>query len=103
MGTYWGNDSAYSPGATGTTVVSGAASASTAVPNDTSGGRAKQVRLMVTGNLYVKFTSGAGTATANDMLLSPNFDVLVNCRQYDTISYIQETAAAKLNITPLEA
>lgn len=104
MGTYFGMDNAYQPGATGITVTSGAGSASQAIPADSTGvGHAKLVRLMVTGNLYVKFTRGAGTATANDMLLSPNFDVVVNCKQYDTISYIQETAAAKLNILPLEA
>lgn len=99
----YGMDNAYQPGAVGVTVVSGASSLSQAIPNDSSGNRAKLVRLMVTGNLYVKFTKGAGTATSNDMLLSPNFDVVVNCRQYDTISYIQETASAKLNILPLEA
>lgn len=103
MGTYYGMDGAYQPGAVGATVISGVGSASQAIPNDNSGAKAKLVRLMVTGNLYVKFTKGAGTATTNDMLLSPNFDVVVNCKQYDTISYIQETAASKLNIIPLEA
>lgn len=103
MGTYYGMDSAYQPGATGLTVTSGAGSASQTIPNDLSGTRARLVRLQVTGNLYVKFTKGAGTATTNDMLLSPNFDVIVNTKQFDTISYIQEAVAAKLNIIPLEA
>lgn len=96
-------DDAYRPGPTGITVTSGAGSASTSVPLSSDGvKRARFVRLQVTGNLYVKFGKGATTATANDMLLSPNFDVVVACAQYDTIAYIQETAAAKLNITPLE-
>lgn len=103
MGTNYGYEGAYRPGGDGITVTASGSSQSTAVPNGADGNRAKLVRLMVTGNLYVKFTSGAGAATANSMLLSPNFDVLVNCRQYDTISYLQETASAKLNIIPIEA
>ena len=103
MGTYNGLDSAYNFSQDGTTVTSSGVSQSTSVPNDSSGSRARQVRLMVTGNLYVKFGKGATTATTNSALLSPNFDVVVNCKQFDTIAYIQETAAAKLNIIPLEA
>jgi len=103
MGTYYGMDNAYQPGATGSTVISGAGSATVAIPNDSSGNKARLVRLQVTGNLYVKFAKGAATASNQDMLLSPNYDVIVNCMQYDNIGYIQEAAAAKLNITPLEA
>ena len=95
-------DAAYQPGPTGMTVVAGATAASTPIPNASDGNRARVVRLMVTGNLYVKFSKGGTAATVNDMLLSPNFDVLIDCKQFDTISYIQETASAKLNITPLE-
>jgi hypothetical protein len=103
MGQNYGYDDAYSVGATGITVVSGASTASTAIPNMNDGTRAKVVRLQVTGNVYVKFGLASVTATTNDMMLSPNFDVLVNCKQFSTIAYIQETTSAKLNITPLES
>ena len=103
MGANYGYDSAYNLGATGVTVTSSGTSQSVSIPNNASGNRTRVVRLMVTGNLYVKFTKGAGTATTNDLMLSPNFDVVVNCQTYDTISYIQEITSAKLNITPLES
>ena len=102
MGNNVGFGSAYNLGAVGTTVTSGAVSASVAIPNAADGNRAKQVRLVGTGNLYVKFTKGVGTATTSDVMVATNFDMVVNCRQFDTISYLQETVAAKLNITPLE-
>ena len=99
MGSYVGNQNAYNVNATGNTVTSGAATANIAIPNDASGNRAKQCRLMVTGNLYVKLGDASVTATTNDMLLSPNFDVVVNTKQFAKIAYIQETASAKLNIS----
>lgn len=102
MGILANSDNAYNVGATGNTVTAGASSATVAIPNDSQGRRARLVRLQVTGNLYVKFGVAGITATGNDMLLSPNFDVLVNCMQHTTIAYIQESASAKLNITPLE-
>lgn len=103
MASNFGYDDAYQVAATGVTVVCSSSSQSVTIPNTSNGSRARFVRLMVTGNAYVKFSSGAGTATTNDMLLSPNFDVIVSCRQFDTISYIQESAGPKLNILPLEA
>ena len=47
---------------------------------------------------------GSGTTcTVNDLLLSPNMFVRLNVQGFTHIAYIQETAAAKINITPLEA
>ena len=102
MGANYGYANALNIGVTGITVISSSSSQSVAIPNNAVGSRTRLVRLLPTGNLYVKFTKGAGTATTNDILLSPNFDVYVNCQPYDTISYIQESAGAKLNITPIE-
>jgi len=96
-------DGAYQVGATGNTVTSGVGSASIAIPNDSSGNRARFVRLQATGNLYVKFGLAGVTATNNDMLLSPDCDVIVSCKSFSTIAYIQEAVAAKLNITPFES
>lgn len=96
-------DDAYQVGATGNTVTSGAGSANITIPNTVNGVRARFVRLQVTGNLYVKFGLAGVVATTNDMLLSPNFDVIVSCYAFTTIAYIQEAAASKLNITPLES
>lgn len=87
---------------TGTTVTASATSASVTIPNNASGVRAKFVRLQCTGNLYVKFTYGAGTCTNNDVLLSPNISDIFAVASFDTISYLQEAANPKLNIIPLE-
>ena len=95
-------DNAYNVSATGATVNANASSFSVTIPNDSQGRRARLVRLQVTGVLYVKFGVAGVTATNQDMLLSPNFDVLINCMQHTTIACIQEGSPAKLNITPLE-
>lgn len=96
-------DQAYQVGTTGTTVTSGASTANVAIPVNANGDIPKYVRLMVTGNLYVKAGQSSVTATTNDMLLSPNFDVILNVHGCSKIAYIQETASAKLNITALES
>jgi hypothetical protein len=103
MGTYFGYENALQPGAVGATYTSSVSSTSQTIPNTVDGTRARCVLLTATAFLYVKFTRGAGTCTANDLMISPNYPMIVNCRQFDTISYLQETAAAKINITPLEA
>lgn len=95
-------DDALSVGAVGTTVTSAAASESTTIPNDASGNRARVVLLSATAPLYVKFGVGATTCTGNDLMVTAGKPILVNCKQYDTIAYIWETSAAKLNITPIE-
>ena len=87
----------------GTTVTSGAASASVAVPNNSAGVRARVLRLVSPGNVYVKLGNGATTATTSDMMISANLDTYVNTQNFNTIAYLEATAGALLNITPLEA
>jgi hypothetical protein len=103
MGTYFGYENALQLGAVGATYTSSGVSVSQPIPNASDGNRARCVLLTTTGYVYVKYTRGAGTCTTNDHMISPNFPMIVNCRQFDTISYLQETASAKINITPLEA
>lgn len=101
-GSYAGYDDALKVSGTGLTVVSGGASASQTIPNNANGARAWWVYIQSTGNAYIKFTRGAGTCTTNDLLLTPNNYYIFAVRQFDTISYLQETVGAKINITPLE-
>lgn len=90
-------------GAVGTTVTSGASSANVAIPNDGSGARAKAVRITATALAHVKLINGTGTAaTANDLMVGPGDGINLYCKNYDHVAYIQETAAAKINIAPLE-
>lgn len=95
-------EQAYSVVAVGSTTTSTGTSQNIAIPNGQNGVRARFVRLMVTGNLYVKLGTTTAVATVNDMLLSPNFDVILDCMAFDHIGVIQETASAKLNMVPLE-
>jgi hypothetical protein len=89
--------------AAGTQVTSGAASAVAAIPNASDGARARFVRVQATGNCYVRPGTSGTTCTVNDILLSPNTDLRLNVQGFTHIAYLQETAAAKINITPLEA
>jgi hypothetical protein len=89
--------------ATGVQVTSGAGSAVVAIPNAADGNRARFVHIQATGNAYVRPGTSGTTCTVNDLLLSPNMFVRLNVQGFTHIAYIQETAAAKINITPLEA
>ena len=88
--------------ATGTQVTSGAATANVAIPNAADGNKARYVRVTALASLYVKPGLSAVTATANDMLLPAGTSEVLNVHGMTHIAYIQETAAAKLSITPLE-
>ena len=95
-------DDAYSVQATGTQVTAGGASARVAIPNDASGRRARFIRLQVTSNAYVRAGDSTVVATVNDVLLSPNFDVVLDVMPNTHIAYLQEAPGAKINISPLE-
>ena len=95
-------DDAVTVNAGGTQVTSGAASAVAAIPNDAAGIRARVVRLQSTGNAYVRPGFSGTTCTVNDILLSPNESLILNVKPFTHIAYLQETASAKINITPLE-
>ena len=64
---------------------------------------ARFVHIQATGNAYIRPGGAGTTCTVNDLLLSPNMFVRLNVQGFTHIAYIQETAAAKINITPLEA
>lgn len=66
---------------------------------------------LVTAGSANASTAGGGAAvtvqyitgcTVNDALLSPNEDLMLDVRQFSHIVALQETAAAKFNITPLD-
>jgi hypothetical protein len=88
--------------AVGVQVTTGAASAQTAIPVAGGGVTPKFVRLQALANCYVRCGVVGVVATVNDLLLSPNEAVILNVRGCSTIASIQETAAAKFNITPLD-
>jgi hypothetical protein len=89
-------------GAGGTQVTTGAASAVAPIPNDASGARARRVRLQALAACYVRPGFAGTTCTANDVLLTPNEALLLDVRAFTHIAHLQETPAARFNITPVE-
>lgn len=88
--------------APGTQVTTSGTSSVTAIPNDSNGTRAKRVRLQALANCYVRPGFSGSTATTADILLSPNEALILDVRPFTHIAAIQEAAAAKFNISPLE-
>ncbi len=89
--------------ASGTQVISASASARVAIPNAAAGDPARHVRIQALASAYVRPCNASGTASASDILVTPNEQVILNVQGFTHIAYLQETASAKINITPLEA
>lgn len=88
--------------ATGFTAATGAASARTAIPNDSSGRAPNFIRIAGT-NGFCKIGDSGVTATANDMLIQPGDSQIVAVPKGVThIAYIQNAAAGQINVVPLE-
>lgn len=99
----FGLDAAITPPVVaGITTTTSGTSQSVSIPNAADGNRARCLMLTATGNCYIKFTKGAGTCTSTDMMVPANYPISVNCKQFDTYSVLQETAAAKINVVPIE-
>jgi hypothetical protein len=88
--------------ATGIQVTTGAASGVAAIPNDASGRRARRVRLQALASCYVRPGFAGTTCTANDILLTPSEAVLLEVRQFTHLAHLQESAAARFTMTPVE-
>ena len=88
--------------AAGIQVTSAGTSARTAIPVAADGNATRHVRVQALASAYVRPCNSTGAATANDILVTPNEQVILNVQGCTHIAYIQETASAKINITPLE-
>jgi len=87
---------------TGVNIVTGAASASSPIPNNSAGVVARYVRVMATANAHVRVGKTTATAVATDMLITPTEAVILNVSGADTIAAIQDLAAGVVNVVPLE-
>lgn len=88
--------------ATGFTAATGAASARTAIPNDSSGRAPNYIRITGT-NAFCRIGDSTITATANDMLIQPGDSQIIAVPKGIThIAYIQNAAAGQINVVPLE-
>lgn len=89
--------------ATGVQVTSGIATASVAIPTDSAARPARYVRLQANGYVYVRPGAAAVAATVSDIMLSGSEELILNVSGCTHIAYLQETAAAKINISPVES
>lgn len=89
--------------AVGTTITTGATSASSALPIASSGEVPRFVRISATAACHVKIGKSTVAATANDMLIQPGEAEVIHIPQGIThIAAIQDSAAGKCNVVPLE-
>jgi hypothetical protein len=89
--------------ATGFSAATGAASAVTAIPNDSSGRAPNYIRVAARSECYVKLGTAGATASTNDILVQPADSIFLQVPKGIThIAYIQGTAAGQVNVSPLE-
>ena len=89
--------------ATGVSAATGAASASSTIPSDSSGNKPSYIRVSARNECYVKLGVAGVAATVNDILVQPADSIVLQVpKGITTIAYIQGTAAGQVNIVPLE-
>lgn len=87
----------------GFSAATGAASASAAIPNDSSGRAPNYIRVSARNECYVKLGTSSVAATTNDVLIQPADSLILQVPKGIThIAYIQGTAAGQVNVVPLE-
>lgn len=87
-------------GVTVTTVAS--TSANGTIPTDSVGNRPRFVRVAATGTVYVRLTVGAGTATTAACMVTSGSPVILEVGGTTHYAVIDDGAAVKVNISPLE-
>lgn len=88
---------------TGLSVATGAASASSSIPNDGSGRIPSYIRVAARNECYVKLGAAGVIATTNDILIQPADSLILQVpKGVTTIAYIQGVSAGQVNISPLE-
>ena len=100
----WGSNFYHAGTSSGTTVSSGASSATATLPADATGGNPRAVLMVVGGSstgVHVRLGNAGVVATANDLMVTST-PIALNTRGYSQFAYIQEGAAAKLTVAPLE-
>ena len=91
--------------AAGTIVTSGAASAEVAIPVGANGAVPSAVHIACVtpaGAAHVKAVRTGTAATTSDLCVTFGAPVILWVKGQSHIAHIQEVAASKLNITPLE-
>jgi hypothetical protein len=88
--------------AVGFTAATGAASASTTIPNNSAGERPRYIRVAAINESYIKIGGAGVAATANDILIQPADSIVLAVSGATTVAYIQGASPGKVNVVPLE-
>lgn len=89
------------PGAQATT---GASSALTPIPNDSSGKSARRVYIQALGPAFILPTVAGGSVTAaGGILVTANTPLCLDTSSLTHIAHIQSGASTTINISPVES
>ena len=95
--------SCISVSASGFSAATGAATARTAIPNDSSGRAPNYIRVAARNECYVRVGDSTVVATTNDVMVQPADSVIMHVPKGLThVAYIQGTAAGSVNVIPLD-
>ena len=87
---------------TGVSITTSGVSASATIPNDSAGNLPRYVRVASTAAAYVRLGKTSATAVTTDILVQPADAFILAVGGNDKIAAIQDTAAGKVQISPLE-
>jgi hypothetical protein len=89
--------------AAGVSITTSGTSASQAIPNDSSGRKARYVRVACTALAFIKFGASGVAATSSNILIMPGEAEIFIVSGNTHIAAIQQAAAGVVNVTPIEA
>lgn len=89
--------------ANGSSATTGASSATIAIPNDSSGNRAKTVLISASGATYMLPGASGVTATTSSTIIPHNVHLLLDVTGHTHIAHLQLVAAQQIVVTPVES
>jgi hypothetical protein len=72
------------------------------IPNDSAGNLPRYIRVVATAAARVRLGDSTVTAVASDTLVQPADSTIVSTNGRTYIAAIQDSAAGKVNVSPLE-
>ena len=88
--------------ATGVNITTGAASASTTIPNDSAGNIPRYIRVCCSVAAFVRLGKTTATAVTTDLMLIPGEAVILSTNGNDKVAALQVAAAGVVQVSPLE-